>query len=118
MILLAPCAAAGLAISLISQPPGAVGPGAWTGLVYAGVLSMFLGSIAWYRGLASGGIARIGQLNLAQPLLAIAWSALLLKEHMSAAVPLTAIVVLAAMMLCIKSRGVRETDQIHKRVAI
>jgi hypothetical protein len=33
-------------------------------------------------------------------------------------VPLTAIVVLAAMMLCIKSRGVRETDQIHKRVAI
>jgi drug/metabolite transporter (DMT)-like permease len=68
---------------------------------------MFLGSIAWYRGLASGGIARIGQLNLAQPLLAIAWSALLLKEHMSAAVPLTAIVVLAAMMLCLKSRDER-----------
>jgi drug/metabolite transporter (DMT)-like permease len=106
MILLAPCAAVGLPISLISQPPSAVGAGAWTGLVNAGVLSLFLGSIAWYRGLASGGIARIGQLNLAQPLLAIAWSALLLKEHMSAAVPLTAVVVLAAMMLCIKSRGV------------
>jgi drug/metabolite transporter (DMT)-like permease len=104
MILLAPCAAAGLAISLVSRPPIAVGAGAWTGLVYAGVLSMFLGSIAWYRGLASGGIARIGQLNLAQPLLAIAWSAVLLKEHVSAAVPLTAVAVLAAMLLCIKSR--------------
>jgi drug/metabolite transporter (DMT)-like permease len=65
---------------------------------------MFLGSVAWYRGLAAGGIARIGQLNLAQPLLAVVWSALLLGERISAAVPLTAVVVLAAMALCINSR--------------
>ena len=65
---------------------------------------MFLGSIAWYRGLAAGGIARIGQLNLLQPLLAIAWSGLLLKEHIGAAVPLTALAVLASMTLCVKAR--------------
>jgi drug/metabolite transporter (DMT)-like permease len=65
---------------------------------------MFLGSIAWYRGLASGGIARIGQLNLLQPLLAITWSAVILREQIPAAVPLTAIAVLGAMTLCVRSR--------------
>ena len=51
-----------------------------------------------------GGIARIGQLNLLQPLLAIAWSALILREHIGVAVPLTAVTVLAAMTLCLRTR--------------
>jgi drug/metabolite transporter (DMT)-like permease len=41
---------------------------------------MFLGFFAWYRGLALGGIARIGQLQLLQPFLTIAASAILLRE--------------------------------------
>jgi drug/metabolite transporter (DMT)-like permease len=104
VILLAPAALIGLTISISSRSFEHLDAGAWTGLVYAGVTSMFLGSIAWYRGLAAGGIARIGQLNLLQPLLAIAWSALLLKEHIGAAVPLTALAVLASMTLCVKAR--------------
>jgi drug/metabolite transporter (DMT)-like permease len=39
-----------------------------------------------------------------QPLLAISWSALILKEHITAAVPLTALAVLAAMAICLKTR--------------
>lgn len=109
MILLAPFASAGLAIAFVAHPPSAPSAGAWTGLFYAGIFSMFVGSIAWYRGLAIGGIARIGQLNLAQPLLAIGWSALLLKEHITTAVPLTAFVVIAAMALCVKSRDTPTT---------
>jgi drug/metabolite transporter (DMT)-like permease len=42
---------------------------------------MFLGFFAWYAGLARGGVARVGQLQLFQPLLTVAWSALLLDEH-------------------------------------
>lgn len=65
---------------------------------------MFLGSIAWYQGLAAGGIARIGQLNLIQPILALAWSALLLGEHVTWPFFVTAAIVLVSMAVCIKSR--------------
>jgi drug/metabolite transporter (DMT)-like permease len=104
VILLAPAALLGLAISIAGRSFEHVDAGAWAGLLYAGVMSMFIGSIAWYRGLRAGGIARIGQLNLVQPLLAITWSALVLKEHIGAAVPLTALAVLASMTLCVKAR--------------
>ncbi len=42
---------------------------------------MFLAFFAWYRGLALGGIARIGQVQLAQPVLTLVWAALLLGEE-------------------------------------
>jgi drug/metabolite transporter (DMT)-like permease len=105
VILLAPVAFIGVAISIATRPFAHLDPGAWAGLLWAGIMSMFLGSIAWYRGLATGGIARIGQLNLLQPLLAITWSALILREQITAAVPLTAIAVLAAMAVCVRSRS-------------
>jgi drug/metabolite transporter (DMT)-like permease len=44
---------------------------------------MFLGFIAWYRGLSLGGVARIGQIQLLQPFLTILASALFLGEHLS-----------------------------------
>jgi drug/metabolite transporter (DMT)-like permease len=59
--------------------------------------------VFWYLGLAAGGTARIGRLNLAQPFLAIIWSALLLGEHITWAVPATAAVVLACMALCVNT---------------
>ena len=68
---------------------------------------MFAGSLAWYRGLAAGGTARIGQLNLGQPILAIAWSALLLGEQIGWAVPVTAAVVLASMAVCLRTGRTR-----------
>jgi drug/metabolite transporter (DMT)-like permease len=104
MLLLAPVGLIGLVISVAGRSFDHLDTGAWAGLLWAGVMSMFLGSIVWYRGLAVGGIARIGQLNLLQPLLAITWSALILHEHVTAAVPLTAVAVLAAMTICIKAR--------------
>jgi drug/metabolite transporter (DMT)-like permease len=105
VILLAPMALLGLGLSIATRSFGHLDAGDWAGLIYAGVMSMFVGSIAWYRGLAAGGIARIGQLNLLQPLLAISWSALLLHEHIGPAVPLTAVAVLAAMTLCVTARA-------------
>ena len=41
---------------------------------------MFLGFVFWYAGLARGGVARVGQLQLFQPLLTVGWSALVLGE--------------------------------------
>ena len=105
MIAMAPIAAAPLALGLLHHDWEQPIPGpAWAGLVYACVISMFLGSIAWYRGLAAGGIARIGQLNLIQPLLALLWSALLLGERVTNVVLVCAGVVVASMIVCARSR--------------
>jgi drug/metabolite transporter (DMT)-like permease len=53
---------------------------AWLGLAYVSVFSMLIGFVFWYRGLALGGIARVGQLQLLQPFLGLALAALLLHE--------------------------------------
>jgi drug/metabolite transporter (DMT)-like permease len=51
--------------------------------LYVSIFSMFLGFFAWYRGLALGGIARIGQLQLIQPFMTIFASVVLLGESLS-----------------------------------
>ncbi|MEV7286571.1 DMT family transporter [Streptomyces sp. NPDC093252] len=68
-----------------------------TGLVWVAVGSQFLGLLIWYRGMAAIGIPRASQLQLAQPLLTLVWSVLLLGEHLTPAAPLTA----AAVLICI-----------------
>ena len=103
MLLLAPAAAPLLAAAALTRPATPIPASAWAGLGYVGVISMFAASLAWYRGLAAGGTARIGQLNLAQPFLAVGWSALLLGEHLTWAVPVTAAIVLCCMAVCLRS---------------
>src|SRR4051812_26256048 len=51
------------------------GAAAWLGFAYVSVISMFLAFFAWYAGLARGGVARVGQIQLAQPVLTLGWSA-------------------------------------------
>ncbi|HLW92816.1 MAG TPA: DMT family transporter [Roseiarcus sp.] len=104
MLLIAPFAAAPLLIESLSLTWRAIPWQAWASFWYAGVVSMFLGSIAWYAGLAAGGIARIGQLNLATPLLALLWSAILLDEKVTWPFVAAAAVVIAAMAVCLSSR--------------
>jgi drug/metabolite transporter (DMT)-like permease len=57
-----------------------IGVPAWLGLGYVSVFSMLVGFIFWYRGLALGGIARVGQLQLLQPFMGLALAGLLLHE--------------------------------------
>lgn len=58
-------------------------PGA-AGFLYVALVSSFLAFIPWNTGLARGGTARVSQVQLLQPLLTLAWAALLLGEHVSA----------------------------------
>jgi drug/metabolite transporter (DMT)-like permease len=67
----------------IVDPPRHVGAGAAAAVAYLGLFPMCLGFFAWYQGLARGGVARIGRLQLAQPALTLGWSALLLGERVS-----------------------------------
>ena len=80
------------------------GPGAWLGLAYVSVISMFLGFFAWYAGLARGGVAKVGQVQLLQPLLTFLWAGLLLGEHIGPGTLLAALGVLASVMVTQRAR--------------
>lgn len=55
----------------------------WIGFAYISVFSMYIGFFFWYRGMALGGVARVGQVQLLQPFLTMAGAALLLSETIS-----------------------------------
>ena len=80
------------------------GTDAWLGFAYVALISMFLAFFAWYRGLALGGVARIGQVQLAQPVLTLVWSALILAEEVSAATVLAALAVVACVIATQRAR--------------
>jgi drug/metabolite transporter (DMT)-like permease len=60
-----------------------VGIPAWIGLAYVSLFSMLIGFMFWYRGLALGGIAAVGQLQLLQPFFGLGLAAALLNETVS-----------------------------------
>jgi drug/metabolite transporter (DMT)-like permease len=70
------------ALSLAQQPPSGT-PVQWAAFAYLGVISMFLGFIAWYHGLAIGPMAQVSQVQLVQPVLSICWAGLLLGENLT-----------------------------------
>jgi drug/metabolite transporter (DMT)-like permease len=72
-------------------------PGQWAAFAYTAVFSMFLGFVAWYTGLARAGIAKAGQLQLAQPALSIMWGWPLLGESLTMPAVVTVVVVLLAV---------------------
>ncbi len=76
-----------------------------TGLLWVAVGSQFLGLVVWYRGMAAIGIPKASQLQLAQPLLTLVWSVLLLGEHLTPAAPLTAAAVLVCIAVTQRARG-------------
>lgn len=59
---------------------GAVSAAAWWGLAYVSLFSMLIGFVFWYRGLALGGIAGVGQLQLLQPFFGFLLAGLVLHE--------------------------------------
>jgi drug/metabolite transporter (DMT)-like permease len=69
----------------------------WLALSYVSLFSMMIGFIFWYRGLALGGIASVGQLQLLQPFLGFVLAAGLLHETVSLPMLATALLV----VLCV-----------------
>lgn len=71
-----------LALALLTHPPTLAGIAvpAWVGLGYVSVFSMLVGFFFWYRGLALGGIAGVGQLQLLQPFFGLLLAGWLLGE--------------------------------------
>ncbi|SFH66320.1 EamA-like transporter family protein [Collimonas sp. OK307] len=72
---------------------------AWLGFAYVSLFSMFIGFFFWYKGLALGGIARVGQVQLLQPFLTLLGAALILGETLDSSNMLFALAVLVVVAL-------------------
>ncbi len=66
---------------------------AWAGFAYVSIVSQYIGFLPWYRGLALGGIARVGQTQLLQPFFTLIAAALLLGETIDATTVIFALLV-------------------------
>lgn len=87
-------------------------PVVWLSFAYVALISMFLGFFAWYAGLAAGGVAKIGQIQLAQPVLTLMWSAVVLGEPVGWPALATAAVVVVCVVLTQRSRVTPTTSAV------
>ncbi|KFL32669.1 transporter [Devosia riboflavina] len=86
-------------LTVLSWPASfaAVTVPAWISLTYVSLFSMMIGFVFWYRGLAQGGIASVGQLQLLQPFFGLALAASLLGEAVTPSMLLITIAVIACV---------------------
>ncbi len=75
--------AALLTLAYWPAEPQQVSAQAWWAVVYAAAFPQFIAFFFWYGGLASGGIGKVGQLQLLQVYCTLGFSALLLGERTS-----------------------------------
>jgi drug/metabolite transporter (DMT)-like permease len=87
------------AIALATHPASwhGIDAAAWTSLGYVSIFSMLVGFVFWYRGLALGGIASVGQLQLLQPFFGLTLAAVLLHETIA----WTMLACAAVVVLCV-----------------
>ena len=85
-------------ISAVSTP-------ALVSFIYVGVISMYVGFFFWYRGIALGGLARVGQVQLLQPFLTLFGAYLLLDEAITAMNVAFAVGVFAVVVLGKRTRA-------------
>jgi drug/metabolite transporter (DMT)-like permease len=74
------------------------------GFAYVAGISMFAAFFAWYAGLARGGVARIGQIQLAQAPLTLLWAGLFLGERVTLGSALTAVLVVGCVAATQRAR--------------
>lgn len=86
-------------ITLLTSPDSwnTITPPAWVSLAYVSIFSMLVGFIFWYRGLALGGIAKVGQMQLLQPFFGLILAAVFLHEP----IEWTMISSIAFVVLCV-----------------
>jgi drug/metabolite transporter (DMT)-like permease len=91
-------------IALFNLPAtwGNITSAAWIGLAYVSLFSMLIGFIFWYRGLAIGGIAGVGQLQLLQPFFGFMLAWLFLNEPISWPMVVSALIVITCVALAKK----------------
>ncbi len=88
-----------LVLAIVFQPESyaAIQTPAWLGVAYVSLFSMLIGFFFWYHGLALGGAAGVGQLQLLQPFFGLGLAAFILGEPVSLAM----LVVASVVVVCV-----------------
>jgi drug/metabolite transporter (DMT)-like permease len=71
----------------------------WGALLYLALCSSIVGYIAWYWALAKGGVARIGAMQFAMPVLSVVLAMLVLGEAMTLPLLLAALVIFCGIWI-------------------
>nr|AIA15484.1 EamA-like transporter family [uncultured bacterium] len=79
----------------------------WATTAYVGLVSQFLGFFAWNAGLARGGIARVGQIQLMQPFITVGIAALVNNEPIEIETLAFAAAVVAVVLIGLRTRAAR-----------
>lgn len=95
------------ALLLAPADPAAVSGSSWAGFVYVTVMSQYLGFFAWNAGLALGGVARVGQVQLLQVFVTLAVAAQLNGERVDLVTWATAGLVVGVVVAAARTRAVR-----------
>lgn len=103
LVLAAPAMIITSGIAVAQEPPSAT-PAQWLAFAYLAAVSMYLGFFAWYRGLAIGPMAQVSQVQLTQPVMTLAWAALLLGEPLGWATIAGGLAVIACAGLAVRAR--------------
>ncbi|MCK1983785.1 MULTISPECIES: DMT family transporter [Peribacillus] len=72
---------------------------AWIGFIYLAFVSQFLAYVAWYSGMAMGGIARVSQIQYLQPFLMILFATVFLDESITIFTLVIAVIVVFSVIL-------------------
>lgn len=80
---------------------------AWAAFVYVALFSQYIGFFAWNRGLALGGIAKVGQTQLLQTFVTLAGAAIFLGEPVGMLEVVFAVLVIAIVVLGWRARVAR-----------
>jgi len=102
-VLSAPLMIALTAVSAVRHPLAAE-PVHWLAFAYLAAVSMFGGFVVWYRGLAIGPMAQVSQIQLVQPVMSIAWAALLLGEQIGWQTIVGSLAIIACAALAVRTR--------------
>ena len=99
--------------SLLVLPSDAgISLSAWSGFFYTAFMSQFLGFFAWYYGLAKSGIGKVGQIQLLQTFLTVAFGVAFLSESADLLTLIVAVLVVLSVVLgrMDKARHPKETS--------
>jgi drug/metabolite transporter (DMT)-like permease len=96
MVIALPLSLPAFAISLALDPPSPT-RSSTTALFLLALVVQYAAFFAFYSGLARGGVARVSQVQLIQPLLTLGWSVLLLGETVTIAAAATSLLVVVAI---------------------
>jgi drug/metabolite transporter (DMT)-like permease len=91
------------AAALLSSPFAPSGA-SLAALGYMAVFSVFVGMVLWYRGMGLAGVARASSTQLAQPILSVFWSWLLVGEPLRPQTIVAAVLVLLCVATAQRAR--------------